>query len=489
MKKNKLINTIINYKPPKIVLLLLVILPALIVFTKKEVLDNDIWFLLNHGKYVLSHGFPTIEPFSIHEGLSFIIQQWLSASIFWIAYKFLGDFGLRLILLIVTLLITYFIYKICMLLSNKKIYVSYFISFIVSMLMLLFLTTRPQIFTFLILLIEVYLIELYIKTKKRKYLYFLPLLSLLEINLHASMWFMQFVFILPFIIDSYKINLGFISSEGYDRKPLFIIILIMALVGFINPYGVKSILYIFSSYGIEEINIFILEMKPLTINGFVGKSYFLVFFAVLFFYIFYDSNKKYKLRYFLFYCGTLYLALSNVKGVPYFLMMGIIPVSYYIKDSSKESHVKKYPKKFEYICLCIVLIIFGATTVVAYNRTPNMKTLKVKKATDYILKNYDKNKIKVYADYNDGGFVEFNGIKSYIDPRAEVFLKKNNKKEDIFIEYYNVSNYKLDCLTFLEKYKFDLLLLENNSVLHKCAYNKYKQVYRDNYRCVLERIK
>lgn len=45
-------------------------------------LDNDIWFLLSHGRYVVQYGWPTTDPLSMHEGLDFVMQQWLSAVIF-----------------------------------------------------------------------------------------------------------------------------------------------------------------------------------------------------------------------------------------------------------------------------------------------------------------------------------------------------------------------------------------------------------------------
>ena len=100
---------------------------------------------------------------------------------------------------------------------------------------------------------------------------------------------------------------------------------------------------------------------------------------------------------------------------------------------------------------------------------------------------YDKEKIKVYADYNDGGYVEYMGIKSYIDPRAEVFLKKNNKQKDIFVEYYNVQKYKLPCDVFLNTYDFDLLILDEQDALNKCMNNKkYNLVYSDKDRKLYE---
>ena len=38
----------------------------------------------------------------------------------------------------------------------------------------------------------------------------------------------------------------------------------------------------------------------------------------------------------------------------------------------------------------------------------------------------------VFTSFNDGGYVEFQRYRAYIDPGAEVFLKINNKKEDIY---------------------------------------------------------
>ena len=38
--------------------------------------NSDAWFLLNHGRYVASFGIPHVEPFTLHEGFHFVMQQW-----------------------------------------------------------------------------------------------------------------------------------------------------------------------------------------------------------------------------------------------------------------------------------------------------------------------------------------------------------------------------------------------------------------------------
>ena len=51
--------------------------------------------------------------------------------------------------------------------------------------------------------------------------------------------------------------------------------------------------------------------------------------------------------------------------------------------------------------------------------------------------------------------------KPYIDSRAEVFIKKNNKKEDVLDEYYKLLNGDLDMNLFINKYKFDYIIVNS----------------------------
>ena len=72
-------------------------------------------------------------------------------------------------------------------------------------------------------------------------------------------------------------------------------------------------------------------------------------------------------------------------------------------------------------------------------------------AMDYLLEHYDPDEVVLYADYNNGGYPEFRGVKSYIDPRAEVFLKGFNGKEDILAEFFNKKSTTIPYLFY--KYK------------------------------------
>lgn len=468
MKKNKT-------KISKKMLFLYFNIPLLLVLAFR-VNYNDIWFLLNHGRYVLNNGFPLIEPFTIHENFAFVMQQWLSSVIFYLSYSILGKYGLLILTLLVTGYIIFISYKLCMLLSDKRHTLSVILTTVMTTLLAFyFITSRPHIFTFAILITEIYLLEKYIREKDNKYLYGLPILSLLQINLHASMFFMLFAFLLPYLIDSFHYKIGPLESEGYKKKPLFIVSIIMLLTGLINPYGIDGLTYIFRSFGNSYINELVNEMFPLVITDLVGKVCLFIIFIIVCIYIFYRKSKI-KPRYFYILVGTIYLTFTAYKGLAYLLIGGILPLADYLKISFKKDDetVKSYKCIFNSSVLAVIflLIIVGTDSFVF--------TYRYKDGIDYLLERGKASDITLYTRYNDGGYPEWSGIKCYIDPRAEVFLKKNNKREDVIEEYYLLQNGELNIEEFLEKYKFSHLLITENDYM----YDKINNI--DNYELIYQ---
>lgn len=197
----------------------------------------------------------------MHQGLVLLCNNGLSAVIFYLSYSVLGKYGLLLVVNIINLLILYFTYKLCILLTDNRKRLSIILTCITDVLLLTsFIIPRPQIFTYLLLIITLYIMEKFIRCKDTKLIYFLPLISLLQINLHASMWFMIFLFMLPYIVSLFINKL----KDKNDNRifKLLIIMLLMFLVGFINPYTTKNMFYVFTSYGNMYINNSVIEMFP-----------------------------------------------------------------------------------------------------------------------------------------------------------------------------------------------------------------------------------
>lgn len=442
--------------------------------------NNDIWFLLNNGRYVIQHGIPYVEPFTIHEGLSYVMQQWGSSVIFWSIFNFFGKKGLIVLVYCFSFLFMFVFYKLCHLVSNKKD-LSIILTSIVFLFVSPYLVLRPQLFSYIILFLEIYIIELYIKKKNNKLLFILPVLSLLLINLHAASWYYQFVFLLPIVLNCIPIKKYRIDK--YNCKPILIAAIFMFLLGFINPYGIGSITYIFKSYGITEINSSIGEMKPVVWYYYEGKS---LFASIILLYFLIYTRRKFKLdvRHTLFIAGLTLMAFMHLKCYPLYILMFAYCISYgFKKDKIKlEFNNKYFIALFNGLKIGTVvslIVTFVLTINYSYNNFVFSSEQEVDDTIEYVVNNYNKDDVRLFVDFNLGGLAEFHGLKTYIDARAEIFVKKLNGKKDIFKESKALNERGCDYDKFLNTYNFTHLLIYYDSFFFDYLINddKYEIVY------------
>lgn len=471
MKKIKKIKEqILNWNPSTYVCILMLTIPFMVYMFSTYKLDNDFSFIANVGRYILKNGFITTEPFTIHSGFFFIPQQWLSAVIFYLIYSKFGIVGMITLTIIVNSVIILLLYKIAILITKdkmKSIIITIFVDILFNVIGII--TTRPQVFDIILLLLQVLIIELYIDKKNYKYLYLLPLISIAFINLHASIWPMMFVFLLPYYGEYVLKKLK--KEETFHIKHLVINTILIGLCGLINPYHIHSVTYLFNSFGVEEINNFITEMKP--INIYLIKLFILIFVGLV---LIYKNKGKNKERYILFFLGTTYLMLSHLKGSLFFLIGFFLILCQSLKGKQKKK-VKYSPNLKEKIIYIGLFIIMASIICLNIHYEENKSLVPI---LNYLNKNANKN-IKLYTEYDDGGYFEYHGYKCYIDSRAEVFLKSNNKKKDIYPEYYKMKTGLIDTQEFLNKYNFDYLEVNKNSrfLLKELKNNSnYKQVVK-----------
>ena len=334
-----------------------------------------------------------------------------------------------------------------------------------------------------IFITELYFLEKYFKTNNWKYLISLPILSILLINMHASMWLMLFCFWLPFFLNTFNFKLGKIESKKKDKKYLIIFGILMVVCGLVNPYGIKAMTYVLTSYGIPEINNFVAEMKIPDIHNLTGIITYLELTIVVMYYIIFNKNKI-QLRHFLILIGTLYLSVSSVRGILFFIIAAIYPIAINYKDNFKNNELVNKTGIIIFGIFAIILIIIPFYIMVK-NKLYIMDNV-IENGVNYIVKNEnDLSNLKVYCRY-ECNYAEWVGLKTYIDTRAEVFLKKNNKKEDIFVELYNLQNGSIDYNEFINKYNFDYLIVYKGDMIYKNLVNdsNYKMVYdnKENYK-------
>lgn len=461
-----------KYRPSKYISYLLLILPIIFFFFIDMDREVDIWFLLSHGREVLNNGIPHFEFLTIHNGFSFVMQQWLSSVLFYFFYHYLGNIGLYVFIFIINGLIIFFLYKLCMLITNNKVYASILITVITDLLLeLLFILPRPQIFCILILIIELYLLELFIRKKSNKSIYFILLLSLLSINLQCSTWPLLFIFMSPYIVELLYL---FIKNKDKRLFKLLIVFILSIIIGFINPYGLEAMTYFTRSYGISYINKFVFEMKHIGFSdGNVGTySFFLIMYSIIIYFIIFKNRKNICIRQILFLLGTTFMAYMNLRNTSLFFISTLPFISNYINIKDGKSNIIPV-KTYVFSILIIIVVITGSII----NKNYLLQSDK-EKIVNYLDKNASKD-IKLFTNYDDGSYFEFYNYKVYIDTRAEVFLKANNKKEDILLEYINLIDNKIDSNDFLNKYNFDYLLLSKRDLLYlKLNDSSYELVYQ-----------
>lgn len=464
-------------------LIIAFIIPLILIINKTTQLDNDIWYLLAEGRYIVQNGVYNVDPLSIHEGLQTTVQNWGAASFLWIIYSNFGEIGIFSLILICNFLVCLLLYKISMLISDNHKFLSIGVVFATDYLLLFpYMVSRPQIFSFVSVLSLIYVLELYAKYQDKKYLYWLPIISFIQVNMHASLWCMIFAIILTYIIDS--LNIKFLHTEKYNTKPLLIATIISFLIGIINPYGIKAITFIFGSYTELAAKGYVMELMPFQFTDSLARILFYVILGCGAIYALY-RNGNVRIRYICLFCGCMILGFSTVKAFNIFILVSLFHLAYFFKDIFP----RKLPKlinKFNKIVnvLLIVIIIVDSLILLKYISNLDNSVLganPAKNAMDAIGTKVSRKDAIIFAGYNDGGYVEFRGYKSYLDPRGEVFLKSNNKKFDVLFEEEQVYKEEITIQEFLDKYNFTHLLIQPNHFLYQItnSSHNYFIVYED----------
>ena len=477
-------------------------------------LDNDAWFILNCGRYVIETGtIPHTEFATIHEGLHFVMEQWLTAAIFWKIYSNFGADGLINFCWLVGVILLGIYYKLCLYVSSGNKKISALLSFGVGIIVIpLYIVTRPQIISTLILLVEVFLLEKYSRENKIWTLAILPVLSVIFINLHAALFPMMIIVLLPFLAESFL--------KKILPLPLILTALAIILAGFVNPYGAEAMLFIFTSYD-PEIHGNIGEVHPPTAVGFLGISFFAVAALLIVTY----SRKKLPWRYFFLTFGLMILASQAYRGIFLFLTLATIPLAFAFKDWRPLYKKINLPLKL-FLPLFLVsvleacevfddsilemqlplkILIVGAVIFLLclWKKVTPLKVLAVaqgiiillalnlpvqsndyeiyKPALNFLLKKYPAEKIILWTGFNSGGYAEFRGVKCYLDARPEIFAKSNNHKADIIQEYFELKRGELPYEEFFARYNFTHIFVTEDDML------VFQLLSRDkNYRQIFE---
>ena len=438
-----------------------------VVFMKYN-MDTDTWFILNLGRYTLHNGFVSTDPFTMHEGLNYVFQQWLTGIYFWLIYSSFGEWGLYIAIVLESILLLLLFFKLCMYLTDNNFLVSAICTFGYSIFASVYMCTRPEILSYITAISIIFLLEKYVRTGRYTYLCIIPLLSVLEINLHAGVWWLLFLFMLPFICSFNKIS----TFKGMDniqfkKLPIILTALTSFAVGFINPYGYKSVFYLLLSGGAKN-KTRISELQPMVFTDSYGVICFITVFIVVAFMI---CTKILSLRYFLLAGGTLIMGMMAYRNFEYVGMVLMLYLSVLMSNAFKPEafcHIHQFSKRQQIFINFVLLIYCISEIVLAVFLTKNISQPKELKDAytilEYLNENAKENR-NLCTDFNYGAFFEFYGYKSSIDARMELYTKRMNKKDDYFDEFMDFTTGEIYYDDYLTRYDFDYIVLKNKFII------------------------
>ena len=103
------------------------------------------------------------------------------------------------------------------------------------------------------------------------------------------------------------------------------------------------------------------------------------------------------------------------------------------------------------------------------------------KATDYILENLDINNMRIYNDFDYGSYLEFRGLKVFLDSRSEIYCEEYNDVT-IFKDFIDAKKGFASYKEVFSKYDFTHILLRNNDIVNQYIKddNNYTKLYNDD---------
>lgn len=507
-----------------------------------KTLQNDTFYTIKIGEYILENGLTMIDPFSWHDNLSYTFPHWAYDVLIYLIYSIGGHLGIYISTMFFTSVLGVLLYLTCKKLNKNMIW-SFVFTIAVIGIFDKFVAARAQLVTFILFILTVNFIESFLETKKKRYIFGLIVIPILLANLHVAVFPFYFILYLPYIAEfviasftgvsliekrisniqkkikkadekeiedlkekliklearkeavgkkePYKISI----IKNSNTKILIIIMIICLFAGFCTPLGDVPYTYLVNTMqGNSTQNIS--EHLPLTLMYNIKLAIvFILFITLLMF-----TDTKIRLCDLFMLGGLVFLTFWSRRQESMFL---IICLPIFIRLLC--AFINKYDKQVTIILEKLIIKPLGTVITVgliliislmAYVGKVDDEYISKKsypiEASTWILENLDVNEIRLYNEYNYGSYLLYRGIPVFIDSRADLYLPEFNEGINVFNDFLNINNLNIpDMESKMEQYGFTHLITARNSKLMIYLESNeeiYTQIYEDDYFCIYERI-
>lgn len=469
---------------------ILLIAIFMIAIVPKE-FQNDTFFTIVLGNNVLENGIEKEEKLVWHEGLEYTNSRWLFDIIISTIYNIYDLLGVYIFTILISIIQAILYYYIINQISKSKI-VSLILTIITMYECTYEFTARAQIVSFTLFLLEFYCIESLLNTNKKRYFIILCIIPILLANMHASVFPVYFVFYLPYIVEFilskikyFNMESRFIINKNINIKVIIILIIIGIISGFITPDGIEPYTDMFKGTSKIATQV-ILELQPMNIEK--AEYYFLAIICT-FLGILILTNTKIKITDIFYVLGFFLMAIYAVRCVFFFYLFATICVLRIVinllKEYNKTISFNLINKKTIYIITIIILIALFIYSIKLFCFKLNKSYISTEypiDATNYIIENIDISDMKIFNHFNFGSYLEFRGIKAFIDSRSGIYTPEFNEGVTILSDWRDAlvgaENYK----TIFDKYEITHALLYNTELINLYIWDdpNWKLLYQDD---------
>ena len=398
------------------------LLLALFCYRAEAVLgDPDLWWHIKTGQDILSsHTVPRVDAFSYtFAGQPWIAKEWLSQVFLALAYDIGGWNGVLLLAAlsaVASLALVYFAMA-----ENLHPFLSGAIVVGLAIVLLPVVIARPHIFTFpLMVLFAINLFEA--ARSQAPPPWWLLGVVVLWVNLHAS-FTLAFVIAGAAFLEAMEIST--LKNRALTMRWI-IFVALCPLMALINPYGVQPFLIGLNLIsGIQAMTL-ITEWLPFSAvtDPLVEAGLLVTILAILM------ARPKISIARAVFIVVALHMMLSHIRFVYVFFLSvpvliakatslshpGLSRIAWAQKPrDSVESFAAVHSKPLLLAIACATLVVFAIAITLNPQRPPPRRT--IDGAFAYIREHNLQG--PVFNNYNLGGPLILNGIKTYIDGRAD----------------------------------------------------------------------
>jgi hypothetical protein len=456
---------------------LLVVLAVLTVRSRFD--DPDMWWHLRTGQIIwTTHTIPLTDLFSYTADHHIRVpHEWLSQVLIYGAYRLGGYSGLMLWLCFSTVALLIAGYVLCWLYSgNAKV------GFLGAMIIWFFATSgfsiRPQMIGYLLLILELLLLHLG-RTRNPRWFFLLPPLFAFWVNCHGTFFLGLVIGGAVLLCSLVNFRMGPLVPLPWDsrtRQMLALALLLSVAALFLNPVGVKQVLYPLNLMMHQPVNLNqVEEWGPLQLTDGRGLGFLAILGSIFLVMIVRRSE--------LFWDELLMLMLgiglaANHRRMVFVFGILAAPILSRLLSPLWDGYHAEEDRALPNA------ILIAASLLIAFWSFPNLQNLTRQvdvrnpvKAVAFMKTHHLSG--RMLNDYGYGGYL------TWAAPEQPVFVYGGADIVDwagVVDEFGKWATLQSDPNTLLDKYGVDFCLLAQQSpMVHVLPLlNRWKVVYTDN---------